>query len=276
MRTTVTTQAELDAAVAATIPAGDWHDIIITSPAGVWLSLSATPGSASVWAYGSASVAAYDSASVRAYDSASVQAYGSASVRAYDSASVRASGSASVAAYDSASVQAYGSASVRASGSASVRASGSASVRASRYVAVHLYSAHATVAGGVLIDLTALDLNDTDAWVDYTGTERDGDTLTLYKAVRDDYASAHQSRTVYAVGSTVTAPDWRDDNDCGGGLHLSPTPHQAHDYDPAATGFLRCEVAVADWRPIPGGIAKGKAREVRVVAEVDIHGQEIT
>ena len=111
--TTVTTQAELDAAIKRNDP-----DIVIRSPYGVWLEV-----------FGSASVRAFGSASVSAFGSASVSAFGSASVRAFDSASVRASA----------------------------------------YVAVHLHSARATVEGGVVIDVTKLDMADRATWEAYTG-----------------------------------------------------------------------------------------------------------
>ena len=138
MSTIVTTQAELDAALAV----GD-ADIIIDSPRGRWLKVS---GSASVWAY----------------DSATVRAYGSAYVRAYDAASVEASGSATV--------RASGSATVRATGSASVRAYGSATVEATPYVAIHKMSRDARITGGTVIDIPALDLTDMHVWADYHGT----------------------------------------------------------------------------------------------------------
>ena len=77
---TVTTQAELDAAL-ATHGADCDAEIIISSPEGVWLEVTAS---------GSAHVVAYGSASVRAYGTARVYAYGSATVRATDSASVYA------------------------------------------------------------------------------------------------------------------------------------------------------------------------------------------
>ena len=67
---TVTTQAELDAALATY--GADWDaEIIIDSPEDVWLKVAA---------YGSARVQAYDSATVAAFDSARVQAYDSARV----------------------------------------------------------------------------------------------------------------------------------------------------------------------------------------------------
>ena len=87
---TVTTQAELDAAIAA---GGDCIDI--RSPHGVWLDLPSS-GSATVRAYGSATVQAYDSATVQAYGSATVQASGSATVQAYGSATVQAYGGVAI------------------------------------------------------------------------------------------------------------------------------------------------------------------------------------
>jgi hypothetical protein len=298
---TVTTQAELDAALADKTV--DW--IEIRSPRGVWLDVvssdsatvtaygsatvtasgSATvtaSGSATVRAYGSATVRAYDSATVRASGSATVRASGSATVRAYDSATVRASGSATVTAsgsatvtaYDSATVRAYDSATVRASGSATVRASGSATVRATPKCAVHLHSGYAKVKGGVLIDHTA-DLSDPADWCEYHGvTVTKAGIATLYKAANDAWTT--DRGTDYSPGAKPTAPDWRDNNECGGGLHFSPSPIQALAYHEDATRFVAVGVKVADLRPIPGGTAKAKAPAVvRACVEVDIDGEPV-
>ena len=150
---------------------------------------------------------------------------------------------------------------------------GSAQVTAYAYVSVHLHSACVTVDGGHVIDLTALDLTDLDTWVDYTGCGRDGDDLVLYKALDADLR-AERGRFAYpGPGGTVAAPDWTETNACGGGLHLSPSPEQATQYRRDATRWLECRVAREDFRPIPGDTAKGKARVVRVVAEVDAFGR---
>jgi hypothetical protein len=216
-------------------------------------------GSATVRAYGSATVLASGSATVRAYGSATVRAYDSATVSASGSATVSASGSATVSAYDSATVSAYDS----------------ATVSASKFVAVHLFSARVTLAGGVLIDLTALDLNVLEDWVAYAGPDVDDEDLLLYKAVDDQLHSGRQFK--YPIGAVLTCPDWVDNHDCGGGLHLSPTPHQAQSYFPDATRFLRCRVTRVDVRPIgsPGEVAKCKVRALTVEAEVDINGREL-
>ena len=232
------------------------------------------PGSATIHAHGSATVEAHDSATVWVYGSATVEAYGSATVHAYDSATIHAHGSATVRAHDSATVRAYDSATVwvydsatvHAHDSATVRAHDSATVEAAKYVAVHLHSPRATITGGTLIDLTTVDHTNLTQWIDYTGCDTHNDNLVLYKAVRDNYKSARGF--AYPLGETVTCPDWTDDNERGGGLHLSPHPHQARHYDPSATRVLVCHVAREDARPIPGEVAKVKARRVRVVREV--------
>ena len=81
---------------------------------------------------------------------------GSATVRAYGSATVWADGSATVRADGSATVWAYGSATVRADGSATVWADGSATVRAGDLVAFRRASEHASISGGVVIEVPDL------------------------------------------------------------------------------------------------------------------------
>jgi hypothetical protein len=320
---TVTTQAELDAALAKRV-----STIIIDSPRGVWLTISDS-GSATVAAWGSATVEAWGSATVRASDSATVRASGSATVRASDSATVEASGSATVAAWGSATVEAWGSATVRASDSATVRASGSATVRASdsatveasgsatvrasdsatveasgsatveasgsatvrasdsatveasgsatvrasKWVAVHLFSARATVSGGVVIDVSALDLDELDTWAEYHGATVTDGALTAYKAVGDDW-QADRKGWVYAPGATVTAEDWDAKPECGGGLHLCLTPRKSRGYYSAATRYVECLIDMSEAVVVDRD--KVKARSVRVVREVTIDGEPVT
>jgi hypothetical protein len=327
---TVTTQAELDAALAKRV-----STIIIDSPRGVWLTISDS-GSATVRASGSATVRAWDSATVRASDSATVaawgsatvrasdsatveagwdsatvrawgsatveawgsatveasglghrrgvglghrpgvghrRAWGSATVRASDSATVEASGSATVRASDSATVRAWGSATVEAWGSATVEASGSATVRASKWVAVHLFSARATVSGGVVIDVSALDLDELDTWAEYHGATVTDGALTAYKAVGDDWQTDRKG-WVYAPGATVTADDWDAKPECGGGLHLCLTPRKSRGYYSAATRYVECLIDMSEAVVVDRD--KVKARSVRVVREVTIDGEPVT
>ncbi|MEU4590076.1 DUF7666 domain-containing protein [Micromonospora aurantiaca (nom. illeg.)] len=261
---TVTDQQQLDAALAD----ASTTCVHVESERGVWLRVSS--GSATVEASGSATVEASGSATVRASGSATVEASGSATVEASGSATVEASGSATVRAYDSATVQAYGT--------TSVHAHHYSTVTAGSHTAVHLHSGQATVTGGVLIDVTQLDLTNPAAWCDHHGiTVTDGKAV-LYKALGDDLTAGQEygKPTVYRVGDTVTCDDWSDTNDCGGGLHFSPTPHMASQYHYRATRWLAVEVDVATLRPITdGGTPKAKAKSCRVLREVDSFGRLI-
>jgi hypothetical protein len=252
----VTTQAELNAA----LKRDDLGDIFIVSPKGVWLEISSS---------GSATVTAYDSATVTAYDSATVRAYGSATVRAY--------GSATVTAYDSATVRAYGSATVRAYDSATVRAYGSATVTAGSHVAVHLHNKRVKVTGGVVIDVTDLDLDDPATWCAYGAVEVADGKAILFKATDKELTAGrdYDMPTVYTPGTTVTAEDWSDEAECGHGLHLSQSPAHAEEYRPTYGGnrFLKVEVDLAS--VVVLGNDKVKVPSCRVLAEVDVHGRDV-
>jgi hypothetical protein len=207
-------------------------------------------------------------------------AYGSSRVVAYGSSRVVAYGSSSVEAYDSSSVEAYDSSRVEANGTSQVHAKRNSTVKATTNVAVHLHSATATVEGGVLIDVRNLDLEDAATWCAHHGVKiRDGRAV-LYKALEDDLTTGRQfgHPTVYTAGSDLVCPDWRDDNDCGGGLHLSPAPSHARQYNLDATRYMRCTAALDDLRPIldSASAPKCKVRALRVEAEVDLWRDEVT
>ena len=187
------------------------------------------------------------------------------------------SGSAHVVARESAHVEAWGSAHVVAWGSAHVVAWESAHVEASRYVAVHQHSDVAVVVGGTVIRVpkptTATE------WCAFYGVPINGDGIVvLYKAVRDDYRSRHDF--AYQPGTIVQAPDWDGGRaECGGGLHFSPYPAMAREFDDKVTRYIACPVALDDLRPPSEGDqfpAKIKARRVcRPIYEVDRAGKAL-
>jgi hypothetical protein len=238
---TVRTQSELDTALTKH---GDDEDarIIIDSPKGARIE-------------------------VRRETECEVWADGSSTVWAYGSSTVWADGSSTV--------RAYGSSTVRADGSSTVRAYGSSTVRASKRVAIHHHNKNATIEGGVVIDCTQPITTIPATLDEWNITPTDGDVV-LYKAVRDNYHSSHG--TEYTPGTVVTADDWNDRPECGGGLHLSQTPLHAFLYDYSATRFLECRVAVADLAVCSLHDAlpdKVKARTLRVVREVDEFGRAV-
>jgi len=186
------------------------------------------------------------------------QAWGSSSVVAWGSSSVVARGSSSVVAWDSSSVEARGS----------------SSVEAGKYTAVHLHSARATIKGGVLIDLTKLDLTDAQTWLDYHGvTVTKAGYATLFKAVGDNWEASRGPAWTYKPGTTVTADDYDRTPDCGHGLHLGITPRHARQYHQSATKFVAVKVLVSELIPLGD---KAKVRSVKVLHEVDIDGKPVT
>ena len=285
--TVVHTQAELDAALEAL--GDDYGVIAIDSDPGVWLSVRDSR-SAQVVAYDSSRVVAYESSRVVAWgssrvvarESSRVEAWGSSRVEAWESSQVVAWGSSRVEAYGSSQVVAWESSRVVARdssrvvawGSSQVEAWDSSQVEASPHVAVHLHSAHATVEGGVLIDVIDVDAT-TTGWCEYHGVEiRDGHAI-VYKAVDDEWTTPRGFR--YEPGARLVAPDWDGEYDgCGNGLHFGPTPGHARDYYPDATRYVEVAIPVTESRPIrDGDPAKIKARSCLVLGEVDIHREPI-
>lgn len=163
----------------------------------------------------------------------------------------------------------YGSATVTAYGSATVGAYDSATVRATPNVAVHLHSACVNVEGGVVIDVTQVS-DSAEAWLTHHGVEVTDGKAILYKAVDDNLAS--KWAFTYPIGGTVTDHAWRNDNECGGGLHFCPWPWQALAYFEEATATSQARNRVDDIRIIAGSVPKMKARTARVLHEVDIDG----
>ena len=116
-------------------------------------------------------------------------------------------------------------------------------------------------------------------WCAYHGVAVADGVAMVYKAVRDDFKSAHGC--LYAPGApSVECQDWDGgDAECGGGLHFSPTPGHAKEFDNEATRYVACPVALADMRPPkPGDDCPQKIKARRVcglIYEVDRDGQRM-
>ena len=289
MSIVVTTQDELDAAAKA-----DAEDIIIDSPAGVWLRVGGDTRIAGV--RGASCVGPVgDSATVSGvWDSATVRDVGdSATVRDVgDSATVSGvGGSATVSdVWDSATVRdVRGSATVsdvRGSatvsgvrGSATVHLYGSATAQhIGSHVAVHLHSGAVKVTGGVIIDHTGVSDFEGAQWAAYHAlADADGHAV-VYKAVSPELEAGQSHRlTAYPIGETVAAPDWDPRKACGNGLHFSPTPRQALRYyqgpDSTKARYLACRVVLDTLVPLDD---KCKAPSCEVLHEVTIDGEAVT
>ena len=283
----VCTQKELDKAL--TNP--KCHEVVVCSSRDVWLKITDSRGKAvevlgdamvkvsgdtRVTAFGYAAVDVSGKVTVRAFENATVKAWDNSTVSARDNSIVRAWDNSIVRACDRATVTAGDNSTVRAWDRASVDAYGSATVKAGTCVPVHVHSKTATCQGGVIIDMTAINAKDPETWCAMNLVEVDEDGQAhLYKALDADLNAGHYYRlTNYPIGQVVDdTANWVDDNRCGDGLHVSPTPWLANAYYKEASRFVEVCCLVEDLRPINS--SKAKAPRLRVLREVTVDGSPI-
>ena len=208
---------------------------------------------ARAWAWGTSVVRAFDSATVSAWGSASVLATGAASVEARENAIVVAGGSTAV----------------RAFGMAMVRARAQARVEAAETVAVTRHGPGMTVSTTGVTD--AVRFTTPEEWCAYYGVEVQDGVATLYKAVEDDFSTYHGG--TYRPGTEPVAADWDGgEQECGGGLHLSPLPTLALPHPDDEMRFVACPVRLADVVVHPNGTHRDKVKARAVCAPVyEVH-----
>jgi hypothetical protein len=175
-----------------------------------------------------------------------------------------------------ATMRGYGNATMRGSGNATMRGYDNATMRGGPYVTIYRLNGHRGTVSGTAHVITPPNLTGCDAatWLSYHGIEPDENGIvTLFKALDDKWSTDRGFD--YSPSATPEAPDWKPNHECGGGLHLSPTPVHAMAYHTDATKFAACpvqadEISVIDQQKI-------KAR--RIVAPgcrpVDIDGQPL-
>ena len=230
---TVTTQEELDAALAAGI-----IDLRIDRP---------------------------DDASPLIIENKKVHLWGNSSAILRDSSSATLRGSSSATLRDNSSADLCGTS------SADLRGTSSADLK--KFTVAWKKSVDATITGtGHVIDMSAVDLSNPDEWVEYVGANVDEEgQVHLYKAVDDNLESSYShGKFAYEIGSTVQPETWSKNNRCGNGIHLCPSPQHARDHFPDATRFLEVTCDAATFIPID--TSKIKTAQAYVLREVDICG----
>ena len=95
--------------------------------------------------------------------------------------------------------------------------------------------------------------------------------VTLYKVTQDNGTDYYTGRIRYS--GEVECPDWDDDTkrQCGGGLHLSPTPELALIYHHGQV--LVCKCHVDDLVVYPHDITKVRCRKVTVIDTAKLYGR---
>ena len=97
--------------------------------------------------------------------------------------------------------------------------------------------------------------------------EKSGDGYIMYKSVNPDTLCDFRTGKIKYEG-VVVCPDFDPsiDRECGGGLHLSPTPTMALNYDHGKV--LRCEVKKNDFVIYQAGdFTKVRCRVIKVLGE---------
>ena len=203
------------------------------------LIIKKVPGSSSVVARGSSRVEAWESSRVEAWESSSVVAWGSSRVRALENATVRLlSAAVLLVAFHWATI-----------------------ICQDCKPKIEKHGCHVTIVRTKTMKHTKKTFCD-------ICQPKDG-KVTLYKSVRPD------TRCDFATGKikyegTVDCPDW-DPNpkrQCGGGLHLSPTPGAARSYNDGL--ILECRVAIKDFVVYADDISKVRCKRVTVIGEAKV------
>ena len=95
----------------------------------------------------------------------------------------------------------------------------------------------------------------------------DGQSIILYKSVNPETLCDFYTGKIKYEG-VVTCPDWNPDKNiqCGNGLHLSPTPEMALNYNNGKV--LKCKVALKDIVVYATDISKVRCHKVTVIGEL--------
>ena len=232
-----------------------------------------------VTAYGNSTVRACDNSTVRACDNSTVTAYGNSTVTAYGNSTVTAYGNSTVTAYGNSTVTAYGNSTVRACDNSTVTAtemsiitveSTSVKLEASLNSVIILRQniKFKKVKTVTVVRQKQVEHNLKTFKEVYPENVVDGEII-LYKSVSPTNLTDFKTGKIkYEIGKTIDCPDFDPDKnrECGGGLHLSPTPELALNYNQGK--LLKCRVKVKDMVIYSKCITKVRCRKVFVEGEV--------
>jgi len=164
---------------------------------------------------------------------------GKESATLWDQASATLWGQASATLWDQASATLgdQASATLRDHASATLRDHASATL--GPCAVAWLRSPHATAKGGTVITPPAT----AEEWVQRAGLDVVDGTVTLFKAVDDDFVSSRGFK--YQPGTTPEAHDFDAEIECGAGLHFAASPTECLSFH-RGPRFVGCPVAVGE------------------------------
>ena len=199
--------------------------------------------------------------------------WGNSSVEARENSSVEAWGNSSVEAWGNSSVVARGNSSVEARENSSVEARENSSVDLNGYAQARVMSerANCKTKGNARLILPFSCIED---YMAYYGIKDNGDTVTMYKAVRKEnkYHSDWDPDFVYEIGKTATEKcDTNVLDDCGRGLHVA-TLDWALRFGCGWNNLAIIECEVPKDKVVVPKFSEGKIRtsELKVIREVPL------
>jgi len=110
-------------------------------------------------------------------------------------------------------------------------------------------------------------------FINIYGVKKTKTKLTLYKFVQSNFTDFYTGKVKYKIGKVVECPGWDSNlnNECGGGLHLSPSINYCKRFNDSKDGHaLKCEVAIKDIvvHPNPQYPYKVRCRKTKVLEEI--------
>ena len=240
-----------------------------------------------VEARGNSHVKAWENSHVEAWENSHVEAMGNSHVKARENSHVEAWGNSHVEAMENSHVEAWENSHVKAWENSHVEAWENSHVEAwensstkalAPGVVIEKLKQEATL---ILVERFAVKIKSKDETAHVIETKRarhdirsftefhnlspKKKKITLFKVVQPATLTDFYTGTITYKG-TVNCPDWDPDpsRECGGGLHLSPTPELALRYNWGGI-VLKCEVNVDDIVIYPYDISKVRCRKVKVL-----------
>ena len=146
-----------------------------------------------------------------------------------------------------------------------------------KYNSITLHGQKVHCKGGVQIHIP--DSFTAREWCDFYGVEIKKGVATLYKGLDADYSTGNaRSRGLfYQPRATPIALDWDGGKaECGGGIHLSPTPRHTLEFNYTAKIFMAFPVKLSQIQPYKNAQYPAKVKVKTVCApiyEVDIDGK---
>ncbi|HYC00434.1 MAG TPA: hypothetical protein VEC57_14955 [Candidatus Limnocylindrales bacterium] len=154
---------------------------------------------------------------------------------------------------------------VEARGYVQLSVSGRTTVTAGPQCSVLIEGAAPQVEGG---QQTRLERSTAAEWCAFYGLPIVDGVVTLYKAVRHDFASNHDPAFFWRPGTLPSVPRM-DAHECGVGLHFCPSPgHARAFYNAEDARYIACPVRVDDIRVHPNPDYPTKVKAPRVCAPV--------